>query len=198
METKTATTAKPSIFEIAKAKAPAAATKKNTVIVLGMGAKIDRFNQLKDQIKAMEGEVKLLEGEIKDRALTEFANLYAQQKSRPDSFILQSEGKSVMFLPTDRYSAPGAGTPEAEVDEKTIYTFNPEVLEKHIDVIGQAIMDLEIPEEDKAELLTSKPTKNVRKGALDRLYNYAQDSEGIRNLFLEIGPVCQLKNTGGK
>lgn len=140
----------------------------------------------------------MLEGDIKTSAMTAWCEAYESDKVRPESFVIQdARGGKVLFMATDKYSTV---TEEKEavikqfcpdlVETTTEYGFDNEVLKRNIDAIGAAIMQAEISDEDKANLITVIEKTTVKKGAIERLGQYPARINSIFNL---ISPVCMLK-----
>ena len=70
------------------------------------------------------------------------------------------------------------------------YSFNTELLNKHMDAISEAIAGLNIPEADKAQLLFLDKKFSVKKGSIERLVHYGNVAEVVQ----EIQPIIMLKN----
>lgn len=177
---------------------------KDSVIVLeseyqGISEKLLRLQQVRNDFDNLEAEKKMLEGEIKAIGVEKFCDMFQRNKVRPDSFILRGEkGGSMMVLPMDKYinlAEETAARLHAKYGEKIVdtaqtFTFNPVLLNKYMEQIGEAIAGLDIPDEDKAGLLYQETKYSVRKGTIDHLSEYGN----VMEVFGEISPVVQLKN----
>lgn len=200
-ETKTAPAA--GLFGMAKQKpAPSKSAKEKEAVKIGSySAELTRFSELKELIESHSAELKMLEGVIKTRAADVYIKKYIAEKKRPDSFKLVSDegAGQLLLIVMDKYlkvdeSKKAALAGYADVIEtNTVYSFNPEVLERCGEAVSNAIMNSEdISEADKAALLIAAETSTVKKGMLDRLMQYGNNAE---KLFSLIEPIIQLKNS---
>lgn len=180
------------------------AKEKPSVLVMeseyeGISEKLMRLQQVRNDFDNLEAEKKMLEGEIKSLGVEKFCAMYQKDKVRPESFIMRGEkGGSMMVLPMDKYinlAEETAARLEAKygakiVDTLTVFTFNPVLLNKHMEAIAEAIAGANIPDEDKAGLLYQEVKHSVRKGTIDHLAEFGN----VLEVFSEIAPVVQLKN----
>lgn len=190
-----------SIFASAKTAAPKVESKvKSKLIVpVALGDKIKDLLEKRNEIKILEAQVEMLEGDIKPAARDSFVSLYKKYNHKPDSFVLQSAGANVLVIVQDKYlkvtetkeqmlQENGLGD---LIEEKTVFSFNPDLLQKYEKQISDAISKIKsIPDEDKAALIEATVTKTVKKGTIETLATY----ENIETVFNIIEPVVQLKN----
>ncbi len=175
-----------------------AASTKPVVKVDGMSAKLLRWSQVKNELDNLEGEKAMLDSQIKEVGVREWCKLYQAQKCRPESIILTGEaGGSVMVLPMDKYKACSADKAielahkygDDVVEVSTHYSFNTELLNKHMEKIAQAISGLDIPDEDKGQLLYMEQKQSVRKGAIERLNQLGN----VADVWVDLEPITMLK-----
>jgi hypothetical protein len=202
------TTTKPNLFAAAKKKeTPVKKDDKLEVLVKesehqGFSTKLKRLAEIKKLMEEHEAEAKSLENDIKQEGQSRFLSLYQTQKTNPGSFILKGEhGGKFMMIVMDRYISIKDAERAAElrnwygediVSENTTFSFNADLLEKHMEALSEAIMNCpSIPDGDKADLLIQEIKYAVAKGAINRLMQVpAESREGF---FYNIQPVCQLK-----
>ncbi len=193
------TQTKTNIFAMAK-KVEKTTTKKEDKAIIDcpiLEAKVVRFNELKSIIDALEAEKKMLEGDIKSVGTQKFIEIYQQKKIKPESFVIEDkDGGRVLFMVVDKYTSI---TPEKKeiisqilpefLNTKTEYSFNPEVLERNIEAISNAIMESEMSDEDKADLIFAQEITTIEKGSIDKLHT-TSDIQGSMAL---ISPILMLK-----
>lgn len=178
-----------------KVKEPASKKTDKKVIKAFLGNKIEKWGSLKQTIEAATGELKMLEGDIKASGREIFMKEYLQQKSTPENFKIQDEtGATCMFICMDKYiscdETKADFLPEGLVSEKTVFTFNAELVEKYGEVLSELIGSCKkIADEDKAMLISGEKTFSIAKGSIDRLMQYDNPQE----IFELINPIVSLK-----
>lgn len=194
-------TTKTTLFAKAKATAPKATgakTKEKVVVEVDLGDKLFELQETREQIAILEAKEQMLAGDIKPVAREEYLKLMKIKKAKPESFIMSSENGKILVIMQDKYLKV---TDEKEktlidnelgdlIDEKTTFSFNPELLEKYEKQISDAISKMKIPDEDKAAMIEATVVKSVKKGTLDTLPTYKNPDL----VFTLIEPVVQLKN----
>lgn len=162
-----------------------------------LGNKVQRYNELKQQIDAFTGELKMIEGDIKSVGKDLFLKEYRQQKSTPDNFKVQDEtGNTCMVIVMDKYTAVDevkAGVLSAFdglLAENVVYKFNAELVEKYGQVLSELILNCpDIDDMDKGNLISGEKTFSVTKGSIDRLMQY----DNPEQVFELINPIVALK-----
>lgn len=162
-----------------------------------LGDKILRFSELKQTIEAATGELKMIEGDIKTVGKQLFLDEYHIQRRTPDNFKIQdATGASVMFITMDKYTivdqtkADILSQFDGLLEEKVIYTVNPELVEKYAQVLSDLILSSpDIEEDDKAALISGEKSFSVKKGSIDRLLQFSTPDQ----VFELINPICSLK-----
>jgi len=194
------------LFGAAK-KAPATTAAKKTrpvVEVDEIAEEIARHDQLKAIIDNAKAELEIVDGRIEEVALEKYLQMYEDTGRNPPNFDLSAGGNSLIFIVMDKYIKV---TPEKRaileqygeglVEVVNTYEFNNAVIEKKVkgnqtvgDIISKMIMNSpDIPEADKANLITVKETMRVPKGTIDRLGEY----DNIPEVFTIIEPITALK-----
>jgi hypothetical protein len=190
------------LFAKAKKEAPSQGTTAKTsklLVPVLLGDKLRDLQDKRNQIEKLQSDCTMLEGEIKPVARTEWLKIMKQQGRKPDSFVIQSNGANMLVIVQDKFLSM---TPTKErafrdnkldsfIDEKTVYSFNPVLLDKYEAEISEALKKLKIPEEEKDKLIKADVVKAVKKGALELLPSLKDKAELAFNLF---EPVIQLKN----
>ena len=123
-----------------------------------------------------------------------------------ESFIMSNDkGESLLYIVQDRFrSIKDQETAEAikamlgadSVKTTEYFSFNPEVLARHQDKIAKAIMELNIPDEDKNILLVNTPKIEYTFG-VDEIPAVAKKAgQTVETVFTLTQPVQQLKGQG--
>lgn len=195
----TKTTSPVNLFAAAtKVKETAKKTpEKKIVIRPDLGTKVLRYSELKQQIEAATGELKMIEGDLKVVGKGIFLEEYHRQLKTPDNFKIQdATGTSVMFIAMDKYTvvdqtkAEVLGQFDNLLDEKTVFTFNAELVEKYGQVLSELILNSpDIEDGEKPLLISGEKSFSVRKGSIDRLLQY----DSPEQVFELINPICSLK-----
>ena len=167
---------------------------------------LTRLAELNKQMDTLAAESSVLSAEVKERSISEFAKLYEHTGKYPGSFIIRGTGMkklpsaSLMFIPTDKYIKIGEERYNDLVDvygeeiatEKTNYTMNSALVEKYGDLLSVAISKIkEIPEDDKAKLISAVTSYEIKKGTISELDKFGGT---IPEMLEEVKPIYQLKN----
>ena len=167
---------------------------------------LTRLAEVNKQIDELSAESSVLAAEVKERSISEFAKLYESSGKYPGSFIIRGVGMkklptaSLMFIPTDKYIKIGEDRYNELVDtygediatEKTTYNMNSELVEKYGEILSNAIAKIkEIPESDKAKLISAITSFEVKKGTISELDKFGGT---IPEMLEEVKPIYQLKN----
>lgn len=190
------------IFTAAKKAAPKSeskSTKTKIIVTVNMGRKLAQLQENREAIKSLEASNEMLEGEIKPVAKDEYLKLVAQQGLRPESFVLQSAGTNILIIVQDKYLKMSEAKERALIDnglgdvieEKTVYSFDPVLLEKYEEQISEAISNMGgIPDEDKQRLIKADVIKSVKKGTIERIATFKNPALA----YELIEPQMQIKN----
>jgi hypothetical protein len=191
-----------SVFDKAAVTTSGSAKPKEFTTIAGkkFATWLNRWTKLKAGTKQIEAEMSELSDTLKDVLLQNYLDQYRSKGTHPGTMRFRSDlGDTIQFIPTDRYpvldeTAAAFLNKQAGKQiafEKTVYSFNPEILEKHIGKIGAAIDALDIPEVDKNNLLSAKKTWQIEKGCIERLPEINSD---IETAFRMVSPVTMLKD----
>lgn len=186
------------LFAATKVKEPAKKVAEKKIIKAELlEDKIQKFNQLKDEIESTTGLLKMLEGDIKTTGREVFMKEYRTGKIRPESFKLQDKtGASCLFICMDKYTT--VDETKAEVleqfdgllEEKQTFKINADLIEKYGEVLSKLILGSKnIEEEDKLNLIQGEKAYSVKKGSIERLLQY--DNPDM--VFELINPIVSLK-----
>lgn len=170
---------------------------KEVIIMPQLEDKVAQFNAIKGQLDNLEASKKMLEGDIKELGRKEFCRLFGRTKVKPESFVIQDkEGAKVLFMAVDKYTLVSDEKKEMMaqiapelVEETTTFGFDPEVLARNLEAISEAIQNSSMSADDKANLIVATQTTSIKKGAIDRLGQYAE----VEQMFGLINPICMLK-----
>lgn len=190
------------LFQKAKVEAPKSeskTSKSKVIVAVQVGDKIKDLLAKRAEVERLSGDIEMLEGDLKPLAREKFIELYKAHKRRPDSFIMQCGPDAVLVIVQDKYlkitEVKEAALLENKlgslIDEKTVFSFDAELLEKHEKAISDAISKIKsIPDEEKAKLITATVSKSIKKGTIETLAQH----KNIEIVFTLIEPVVQLKN----
>lgn len=201
--------AQPSVFKQAVAQAKKSGKREDkyeTVELLektypDISNTLEQMAEIGERMKNDEKEYERLRNEVVDIAQKEFLNLYQSKNRNPDTFLMQGQiGGCVMVVPQDRYKSIDEekakmlvqqfNKPDM-VEQKTVFSFNPEMLQKYESVISDFIMNSpDIKPEDKGKIVEAKVTYSIRKGMIDRLLEFKAN---MGKVLAEISPVFQIK-----
>lgn len=190
------------LFNQAQAKAPTTKSATNDVILSTpeLTDQIAKFKKLSIAVQEAETELKMVHGDIVEAMTEKYIQMYKQNKTRPESIKFGNQSEKLQFLVTSRYRTVKT-TEEADelnnqfpniVGKEVSYIFNPQILEKYSDLISDAIMKSQLPQEAKESLIVANTKYGIDKQALDKLQVYGN----IQDVFYSISPVVQLKNIG--
>lgn len=198
--------AKTNLFDKAKKSAPATKAKKEEktkVVVAGkeFDSNLVTFTKLDKEIKEKTAEMNIAKESVKNVGKSEWIKLYETLKRNPESFNLVSEsGASVMMLASDKYlkadetrvSELTEKYGEGIVKENTVFSFNPDLLQKYGDVISKLIESCtEISDEDKENLIVAETAYEVAKGSIDGAITTGKGK--VEEYIDDIKPIFSLK-----
>jgi len=188
---------KVSLFSVAK-KAPEKKKKgspKPEVQIDGTEGEIERYYELKEIIDNAKSEQELIGGRLKEAGKDAFLELYEQNRRKPDNFNIVDGDEEILFIVMDKYKKV---EPEKEamlekyeglLEKVTTFKFNPDVLDRVGEKVSELIMNSDLSEEDKSNLIIKEETVAIKKGSIDRLMDYKNPSE----VFDLIAPILALK-----
>lgn len=198
------------LFAKAKKTAPAKTTKaKDQKVRIAIEDasffdKVSKLEQLNDTMKAAKAKADMISDELRDLGKTEWAKLYEETGKNPGSVMLEhvnsnDDTAQLMFVPTDKYITITAERAEelqetygeAIVEEKTVFSFDNDMIEKYGEILSRLIEEsTEIAEKDKEKIIKATTAYSVAKGTIDDFKKYGDVSEMIEM----VKPVVALKN----
>jgi hypothetical protein len=165
--------------------------------------KVEKLEQLNDQLKAAKAKADIISDELRDVAKEAWMEQYSKTGKNPESvMVCQENGLDVaqlMFIPTDRYITitPDRAEELQEVygeeiiEEETTFSFDSVMIEKYGEILSNLIMNSDdIDEKDKEKIIKATTKYSVAKGTIDKLAQYGDVSEMMET----IRPVVALKN----
>ena len=187
-----------------KGKSSSAKSDKTVVEVKGLEKKLLEHQWLSGEQANLKTQIDIVKDELKQIGLEKYVELYKENKSNPNTFLIQDGEGCVMFMPTDKYITIDEGRADelierygedaVTVDEK--FSFDSKYLERNLEAIKKLLRETKtISDEDKKNLLVKEVKYSVSKGTIDKLYQYGSKMASVLD---DIQPVIALKNCGGK
>ena len=196
------------LFSKAKSTAPKTSAKKDEKVRINLNdpdffTKVYKLEILQDRMKSDKAQADLISDEIKELSKEEWVRLYEKSGKNPGSIFVESivneQVAQVMFVPSDKYLT--VTTEKAEtltekfgldiVEEKTVFSFDNDMIEKYGEVLSNLIMSSDdISDSDKDKIIKATTSYSISKGTIDNMKSYGVISE----VMDEIKPVISLKN----
>lgn len=167
---------------------------------------LSEMEELQKKEKAIKAKFAMLSNEVKEVGIEEFTKLFEKTGKYPGTFMLESvvgdKTAQIMFMPTDRYikidkkSAKDLKESFGEevVTETTDFGFDAKMLEKYGEEISDAIMNSDIPDEDKGKIITATTTYTVAKGSIENMKDFSEKSGTSIGVVMEkIKPVISVR-----
>ena len=197
------------LFDKSKKKAPKAkkATEKRIISLAeeAMNATFKRIIELKTEIDTAGGELKTLLASATGEGKRLFVETYVKEQKNPGSFYMATpDGQKVLVVPMERYPKVDEDTQvmlnevfgedeDSPVNEETIYSFEPRLLEKYGGVISAMIeASDEIDDDDKEDIFVATTTLAIKKGTIDKLHTLGEGN--VEENFELLQPGFQMKN----
>jgi len=189
------------LFDKTKQKGVTKKAETHEVVILPeLENDIQKIVNLKAQIAELEATLTIADSTIREAGKDAMVKLYKEKKRFPGTLKVVAGKGSYQFITSDRYIkideerhnelAQQYG-PEL-VEENTVYSFNTEILENHMEHISDLLMSSEIlSEREKEDLLNAVTSYTVKKGTIKDLANITDDIEGI---VTDIQPVFSVKS----
>ena len=199
-----------SLFDKAKKSAPTKTAKAKDQKVriaiedVSFFDKVAKLEQLNDTMKAAKAKADMISDELRDLAKTEWAKLYEETGKNPGSVMLEhvnsnDDTAQIMIVPSDKYISITAERAEELqetygeeiVEEKTVFSFDNDMIEKYGEILSRMIEESsEIAEKDKEKIIKATTAYSVAKGTIDNFKKYGEVSEMVEM----VKPVVALKN----
>jgi hypothetical protein len=196
------------LFSKAKTTAPKTAAKKDEKVRINLNdpdffTKIYKLEILQDRMRSDKAQADMLSDEIKDLSKEEWIRLYEKTGKNPGSIFVESivneQTAQVMFVPSDKYLTVTADKADVLiekygqeiVEEKTVFSFDNDMIEKYGEVLSNLIMSCDdISDSDKEKIIKASTSYSISKGTIDRMKSFGNVSE----IMEEVKPVIALKN----
>jgi len=193
-------------------KSPKRGEKKAELVNGKFATAIDEYFSLKEKIEAMEVELKEYRNIIEENSLSKMANQIASQGQRSTLKFETKAGNTCQFVLTDGYGKIsfelenefeewkkdlekiiGRGKAEEIVDDRVEFSITPEALEDAEIVKELEMLAKKIQMKHSKTLLKSKRIVEVKKGTVDKLQNYTNSAEDVRNLIEILKVIKQIR-----
>jgi hypothetical protein len=166
--------------------------------------KVEKLEELQETLKSAKAKADLISDELKDIAKDKWAAQYESTKVNPESVMIVQENENgdtaqFMFVPTDKYISINEERAEELkeaygediVEEKTVFSFDSDMVEKYGEVLSMLIENCdEIEESDREKIIKAVTTYSVAKGTIDKFNQYGEVVEMIET----VKPVVSIKN----
>lgn len=170
--------------------------------------KVERLEQLQENMKRDKASADILNDEIKEIAKTEWAKVFDKTSKNPGSVMLESRRDGdiaqMMFVPSDKYISINEERAEylvenygdEAVEEKTTFAFDNEMVDKYGEILSQLIESCDdIDEDDKERIIKATRTFSIKKGSIDKFKEFAEETDAkVLDIVEEFKPVVALKN----
>jgi len=192
------------LFDKAKKGATAKKAETHEVVILpSLETDVTALAKLKIEIDSLSAKAAIHDSNIRVAGREAMIDFYQNKKRFPGSLKIQAGKGSFLFITSDKYKmldedrfmelASEYG--EDLVEEKTVYSFNTAILEKHMDHISEILMkSKELSDHEKEELLTSKTSYSVKKGTIKNVLSVC---DNVEKVIEDIQPVFSIKNVNG-
>ena len=166
--------------------------------------KVAKLEVLQNNQKRDKAKADIISDELRDLGKSEWAKLYEKTGKNPGSFMLENVNEDddtaqFMFVPTDGYIKINEDRAEELreeygdeiVEEKTVFSFDSEMIEKYGEILSRLIEESdEIAEKDKEKIIKAASSYSIAKGTVDDFKKYGDVSEMIEI----VKPIVALKN----
>ena len=165
---------------------------------------IEKLEKLQDTMKVSKAKADMISDELRDLGRSKWADLYESKGKNPGSVMLEfvkenDDTAQLMFVPTDKYITINSERAEELretygeeiVEEKTVFSFDNEMIEKYGEILSRLIEEsTEIAEKDKEKIIKATTSFSVAKGTIDSFSKFGK----VAQLIEDTKPVVALKN----
>ena len=166
--------------------------------------KVQKLEQLQDQMKSAKAKADMISDELKDLGKDKWADLYVESGKNPGSVMLEQVNElddtaQFMFVPTDKYITIREERADELretygddiVTEDTTFSFDSKMIEKYGEVLSELIMNSDdIADADKEKIIKATTKFSVAKGTIDNFNKYGD----VKEVMEAVRPVVALKN----
>lgn len=166
--------------------------------------KIKNLEEIQSQIKLSKTKADSLSDDIKIIGKDEWCKLYTEINKNPGTVILEqvidNDIAQAMFIPSDKYKTILSDRAEELrdiygdniIEEKTIFSFDDEMIEKYGEILSDLIEDCpDIENEDKEKIIKATTLYSISDGTIDKFSEY---TDNIHNIMEAVSPIYSLKN----
>jgi hypothetical protein len=177
---------------------------KQVVKILGKNfdATLQSVAEKRIQLETLKSELALLESEVKEVLNPLWIDAFKKNKKNPGSLPFESEsGIAGLYVPTEKFTKLDSGKYlnikkkyPTLVNEITEYSFNQELIQKHLPIINKALSEIsEIDDEDKKKLIIKTTSYSYMSKVFDNILSFTKNGN-IVGLLEMLQPQYQLKN----
>ncbi len=194
------------LFDKAKSTSAKKAEKHEVVELPKLEKTVAEMVSLNVKIAELMARKEMLDAEMREAGKEAMIRLYNGKKNFPGTLKIKAGKMNYQFITSDRYKTIDEdGFNELSktygktiVERETIYSFNTVILEKHMDHISDILMSsTKLSQEDKDNLLESKTSFSVKKGAIKELFGF-KGVKTVDAIVEDIQPVFSIKSVQGE
>lgn len=165
--------------------------------------KIQKLELLNDSMKRDKARADILSDEIKEVSKQKWMELYEKTNKNPGTVMVEAKrGLDVaqtMFIPMDKYISINSDRADSLseqygseiIEEKTVFSFDNDMIEKYGEVISRLIEEcMDIDDDDKGKIIKATQSFSIAKGTIDQLGTFGE----VKDIFEVVRPVISLKN----
>jgi hypothetical protein len=166
---------------------------------------LEKLENIDAKIAELQATRETLDSEIRGAGKEAMIDLFEKKGFFPGTLKIVAGERSFQFITSDkylkvdkdRYAELAEMFGQEIAEEKTKFFFNGAILEKYQDVISDMILkNKKISAEDKAKLIESETTYNVKKGTINNLATLAKRFKtNVRKMVEEVSPIFSVKVT---
>ena len=189
------------LFETAQQKTSKKVEKHEVVNLPQLESSLKRIAALNEKMAELEAERSILDSEIRESGKDAMINLYNKTQKFPGTLKIVAGSMQYQFITSDKYKKIDADGfeelgdlyGEEIVEKTTTFSFNTEVLMKHMEHISQLLMSSkELSDQEKENLLVAETTYTVKKGVIKSLFDFVKGS--VNEIVESIQPVFSVKS----
>ena len=193
------------LFQKAKEKGVKKVAEKHEVVSLdpSFETSLSRMNEIDQTLAALKSEREILDAEVREASKQKMIGLYNEKKSFPGTLKVLAGNMMLQFITMDKYikidqeraSELSERYGNQIISEETVYSFNPDLLEKYSQVLSDLILNSKkIEEADKARLIESTTSIGITKGTVKNLRNEDYAKFNLSSVIEDIKPIFAIKS----
>jgi len=193
------------LFQKAKENGVKKVAEKHEVVSLdpSFETSLSRMNEIDQTLAALKSEREILDAEVREASKQKMIGLYNEKKSFPGTLKVLAGNMMLQFITMDKYikidqeraSELSERYGNQIISEETVYSFNPDLLEKYSQVLSDLILNSKkIEEADKARLIESTTSIGITKGTVKNLRNEDYAKFNLSSVIEDIKPIFAIKS----